>query len=236
VDVRRGKLWYDRIRIWAFFILLVLTAYHSLKYYTVASSSASRFGLSLLIEALGIGLFILVFLFGVFCCFLAVTVVHAKVEKLEKRKNLILFQIIFYLFLALASISYSFSLAEGIFGARAQLFFSRNIRTIISGFYSSLFVLTILKEVRVALKEVETEYEKRLRLIKRGSDVKKFEKTRPSYKLDNLLDFLFKTSVTQILLIFGYNLLLLYVDESFLVNVGFTISSYAIELIKSWIV
>lgn len=232
MDTRRGKLWYDRIKIWAFLILLVLVAYHTLSYYTIATRT---FGFSLIIEVLGISLFILVFLFGVFCCFLAVTVVHAKVEKLEKRKNIVLFQILFYLFLALASISYSFSLAEGIFGARAQLFFSRNIRTIISGFYSSLFVLTILKEVRVALKEVETEYEKRLRLLKRGSDPKKIDKIRPSYKLDNLLDFLFKTSVTQILLIFGYNLLLLYVDESFLVNVGFTISSYAIELIKQWV-
>jgi len=233
VDVRRGKLWYDRIKIWAFLILLALGAYHTLNYYTIANRPL---WFNLLINVLGISLFILVFLFGVFCCFLAVTVVHAKVEKLEKRKNIILFQILFYLLLALASISYSFSLAEGIFGARAQLFFSRNIRTIISGFYSSLFVLTILKEVRIALKEVETEYEQRIRLIKRGSDLRKFEKTHPSYKLDNLLDFLFKTSVTQILMIFGYNLLLLYVDESFLVNVGFTISSYAIELIKQWIV
>jgi hypothetical protein len=223
VDVRRGKLWYDRFKFGAFLVLVILVMFFLVSYRSLT-------------EIPKIELFILVLIFSVFCCFLAGTAVYARVEKIEERKNILLCLILFYLFLALVSLSYSFTLAEAIFGVRAQIFFTRSIRTIISGFYSSLFVLTILREVHAALSEVEREYEKRIELIREGNDVVDIDSNpRPNQQLENLVDFLFKISVTQLSLIFVYNLLLLYADETFLMSLGFTILSQGLDILKRWI-
>ncbi|MFX1519090.1 MAG: hypothetical protein ACFFCD_04145 [Promethearchaeota archaeon] len=220
--IRRGKLWFDRFKFGAQLILVILAIFFILSYRSIT-------------EIPKVELFILIFIFGVFCCFLAATAVYARIEKIEEKKTTLLLTILFYLFLALISISYSFTLAESIFGARAQVFFTKSIRAIISGFYSSLFVLTILREVHSALSEVEKEYEKRIELIREGNDLEEDpDNPHSKYQLESLLDFLFKSSITQLLLIFCYNLMLLFIPEAFLMSLGFTFLSQGLEILKEW--
>jgi hypothetical protein len=222
VYIRQRKLWNDRFKFGAQLILVILLVFLILSYRSIT-------------EIPKIELFILIFIFGVFCCFLAATAVYARIEKIEEKKTILLLTILFYLFMALVSISYSFTLAASIFGARAQVFFTKSIRAVISGFYSSLFVLTILREVHSALSEVEKEYEKRIELIREGNDLEENpDNPRPNYQLESLLDFLFKSSITQLLMIFCYNLMLLFIPEAFLMSLGFTFLSQGLDILREW--
>lgn len=98
-----------------------------------------------------------------------------------------------------------------------------------------MFVITILREVHAAIREVEKEYEKRIELIREGNDSTDANDIRSSHRLENLLDFMFKSSVTQILLIFSYNLMVLWFPESFLMSLGFNILSYGLDILRDWI-